>query len=208
MRQQTLAEASFEKYRKTMRREIFLAEMEKVVPGSEWCSLIEPVYPKGDGVGRPPEGLQRILRVYFLRLWFNLSDPAVEEARYDSRAMRGFVGIDLGSEPVPDETTVLNFRHLLEAHDLGPKIFERVGQHLQAQGLKINTGTMVDATIISAPSSTKNRDRQRDPKMHSTKQGNQWHFYPEGHKGIEGAYRHRQPDHTYPYRRRHARQRA
>ena len=185
MRQQTLAEASFEQYRKTTRREVFLDEMGRVVPWAELCALIEPVYPQAEGAGRPPVGVERMLKIYFLQQWFNLSDPAVEEALYDSRALRSFVGIDLGREPAPDETTVCKFRHLLETHDLGGRLFEQVSTYLQQRGLKISTGTIVDATIINAPSSTKNRDKQRDPEMCQTKKGNQWYFYPEGHKGMK-----------------------
>jgi IS5 family transposase len=141
-----------------------------VVPWSALCRLIAPFYPK-PGNGRPPVGVERMLRLYFLQQWFNLSDPAVEEALYDSSAMRGFVGIDLGREPVPDETTVCRFRHLLEAHDLGQRLFEEVQRHLSASGLQIATGTIVDATIISAPPSTKNAAKARDPEMHQTKKG-------------------------------------
>jgi IS5 family transposase len=126
-----------------------------------------------------------MLRIYFLQQWFNLSDPAVEEALYDSAALRGFVDIDLGREPVPDETTVCKFRHLLEEHQLGARIFERVQQHLQAQGLRIGTGTIVDATILHAPSSTKNREQKRDPEMHQTRKGNQWYFGMKAHVGVD-----------------------
>jgi transposase, IS5 family len=126
-----------------------------------------------------------MVRIYFLQHWFNLSDPAVEEALYDSQAMRRFVGIDLGREPVPDETTVCRFRHLLEAHDLGRRLFDEVQRHLAAKGLKVATGTIVDATIINAPSSTKNADKARDPEMHQTKKGNQWYFGMKGHFGVD-----------------------
>src|SRR5882762_9379764 len=158
----------FERYTKKTRRQVFLEEMEQVVPWREVCALIEPHYPKA-GNGRPPIGVERMLRIYFLQQWFNLSDPAAEEALYDSSAMRRFVGIDLGCEPVPDETTVCRFRHLLEEHDLGRPLFDEVQQHLAAKGLKVATGTIVDATIINAPSSTKNADKARDPEMHQTK---------------------------------------
>ena len=174
MKQLTLATVGFERYARTTRRAAFLAEMERVVPWPALCGLIEPFYPK-PGNGRPPVGVERMLRIYFLQQWFNLSDPAVEEALYDSRAMRGFVGIDLGSEPVPDETTVCRFRHLLETHDLGRQLFDEVQRHLAAKGLKVATGTIVDATIINAPSSTKNAAKARDPEMHQTKKGNQWY---------------------------------
>ena len=150
MKQLTLAAAGFDRYAKTTRRAAFLAEMEQVVPWSALCALIEPFYPK-PGNGRPPIGVERMLRLYFLQQWFNLSDPAAEEALYDSSAMRRFVGIDLGCEPVPDETTVCRFRHLLEEHDLGRPLFDEVQQHLAAKGLKMATGTIVDATIINAP---------------------------------------------------------
>ena len=126
-----------------------------------------------------------MLRIYFLQNWFNLSDPAVEEALYDSLSMRNFVGIDLGREGAPDETTACRFRHLLEEHDLGKRLFEEVGRHLQAKGLKVSAGTIVDATIISAPSSTKNQDKARDPEMRQTKKGNQWYFGMKAHIGVD-----------------------
>jgi IS5 family transposase len=184
MKQMTLSAGGFERYGKTTRRAAFLAEMDRVVPWGALCALIEPVYPKA-GNGRPPIGLERMLRIYFMQNWFNLSDPAVEEALYDSLSMRSFVGIDLGRERVPDETTVLNFRHLLEAHDLGKRLFEEVGRHLQDKGLKVASGTIVDATIISAPSSTKNQDKARDPEMHQTRKGNQWYFGMKAHIGVD-----------------------
>jgi IS5 family transposase len=184
MKQKTLATLGFDKYAKTTRRAAFLAEMQRVVPWSELCALIEPVYPK-PGNGRPPVGLERMLRIYFLQHWFNLSDPAVEEALYDSNAMRAFVGIDLGREPVPDETTVCKFRHLLESHELGRALFEQVVRHLQAQGLKVANGTIVDATIINAPSSTKNQSGERDPEMKQTRKGNQWYFGMKAHIGVD-----------------------
>jgi len=184
MKQTTLSTGGFDRYSKTTRRAAFLAEMNRVMPWSALCALVEPVYPKA-GNGRPPIGLERMLRIYFLQNWFNLSDPAVEEALYDSLSMRSFVGIDLGQERAPDETTVCKFRHLLEEHDLGKRVFEEVGRHLQANGLKVSTGTIVDATIISAPSSTKNKDKARDPEMHQTKKGNQWYFGMKAHIGVD-----------------------
>ena len=184
MKQLTLAATGFERYVKTTRRAIFLAEMERVVPWPALRGLIEPVYPKPRN-GRPPIGVERMLRIYFLQQWFNLSDPTVEEALYDSQAMRRFVGVDLGREPVPDETTVCRFRHLLEAHDLGRPLFDEVQRHLAAKGVKVATGTIVDATIINAPSSTKNADKARDPEMHQTKKGNQWYFGMKGHFGVD-----------------------
>jgi IS5 family transposase len=184
MRQITFATAGFERYAKTTRREAFLKEMDRVVPWKRLCALIEPYYPK-PGNGRPPIPLERMLRIHCLQHWFNLSDPAAEEALYESPTMRAFAGVDLGSEPAPDETTICRFRHLLEAHDLAARIFEEVLAHLEANGLKIATGTIVDATIIHAPSSTKNKDKARDPEMHQTKKGNQWHFGMKAHLGMD-----------------------
>ncbi len=174
----------FERYTKKTRRAVFLEEMEQVVPWRELCALVEPHYPQ-PGNGRPPVGVERMLRIYFLQQWFNLSDPAVEEALYDSAVMRQFVGIDLGREPVPDETTVCKFRHLLEEHQLGEQMLGTVNLHLQGRGVRITTGTIVDATILHAPSSTKNREQQRDPEMHQTKKGNQWYFGMKAHVGVD-----------------------
>lgn len=184
MRQTTLASAGFEKFGKTTRRAAFLAEMDQIVPWKDLCQLIEPSYPK-PGNGRPPVGLERMLRLYFLQQWFNLSDPAVEEAMYDSASMRRFAGVDLGREPAPDETTVCKFRHLLENHDFGRKLFEMVHTHLEAHGIEVSTGTIVDATIIAAPSSTKNALKQRDPDMHQTRKGQQWYFGMKAHIGVD-----------------------
>jgi len=184
MKQLSLAQGGFERYGKTTKRAAFLAEMDRVVPWTRLCALIEPHYPKA-GRGRHPVGLERMLRIHFLQHWFNLSDPAVEEALYESSSMRQFVGIDLGQERVPDETTVLNFRHLLERHELGRQIFEQVAVHLQAQGFKLSTGTIVDATLIAAPSSTRNASGQRDPEMKQTKKGNQWYFGMKAHVGVD-----------------------
>lgn len=184
MKQQTFAADDFERFRKPTRREKFLAEMERVVPWKQLCKVIEPYYPK-PGNGRPPVGLERMLRIYFLQHWFNLSDPGAEEALYESRSMCRFVGIDLGREPVPDETTILKFRHLLERHELGDQLFQAVGEFLQAQGLTIASGTIVDASIINAPSSTKNKAKSRDPEMHQTKKGNQWYFGMKAHIGVD-----------------------
>jgi len=174
----------FEQYTKKTRRAQFLEEMEQVVPWRELGALVEPHYPK-PGNGRPPVGVERMLRIYFLQQWFNLSDPAVEEALYDSAVMRQFVGMDLGCEPVPDETTVCKFRHLLEEHPMGEQILGTVNWQLQAQGVRITTGTIVDATILHAPSSTKNREQQRDPEMHQTKKGKTWYFGMKAHVGVD-----------------------
>jgi IS5 family transposase len=184
MRQLTLATAGFEKHGKLTRRAAFLAEMEVVVPWRELCAVVEPHYPKR-GNGRPPIGLERMLRLHFLQHWFNLSDPAVEEALYESVSMRRFVGIDLGREPVPDETTILNFRHLLERHDLARGLFERVNAYLVSRGLQVKGGTIVDATIIAAPSSTKNQAQARDPEMRQTRKGQQWYFGMKLHVGVD-----------------------
>jgi len=184
MKQLTFSATGFERYGKTTRRAAFLSEMERVVPWADMCGLIEPFYPK-PGNGRPPYGLERMLRIYFLQQWFNLSDPGVEEALYDSAAMRDFAGIDLGREAAPDETTICRFRHLLEAHDLGRRLFEEAHRHLEANGLKVSTGTIVDATIIHAPSSTKNASKTRDPEMHQTRKGNQWYFGMKAHIGVD-----------------------
>ena len=184
MRQLTLATVNFAKHHKQTRRAAFLAEMDTVVPWRELCAIIEPFYPKA-GNGRPPIGLERMLRLHFLQHWFNLSDPAAEEALYDSESMRRFVGVDLGREPVPDETTILNFRHLLERHGLGTTLFERVNEYLASRGMKVAGGTIVDATIIAAPSSTKNQAKARDPEMHQTRKGQQWYFGMKLHIGVD-----------------------
>jgi len=174
----------FERYTKKTRRAMFLEEMEQVVPWAKLCDLIEPHYPK-PGNGRRPKELEQMLRIYFVQQWFNLSDPAVEEALYDSETLRQFAGIDLGAEPVPDETTVCKFRHLLEEQNLGEEILGTVNLHLQAKGVRITTGTIVDATLIHAPSSTKNREQSRDPEMHQTRKGKQWYFGMKAHVGVD-----------------------
>ena len=189
MKQQTLAMAAdqgeiFEQYRRRTRRDKFLSTMEHLVPWSELCAVIEPHYPKA-GKGRPPVGLERMLRMYFVQHWFNLADEACEEALLDSTALRRFVGIDLGRERVPDGTTLLKFRRLLEKHELGAALFLQVNQTLQEQGLKVGTGTIVDATIIGAPSSTKNATKTRDPDMHQTRKGQQWYFGMKMHIGVD-----------------------
>src|SRR5674476_398660 len=174
MKQQSLAsQAVFEKYGRKSRRELFLDEMEQVVPWSGLQALVDPHYAKV-GNGRRPVGLAIMLRTYFVQQWFNLSDPGVEEALYESAALRRFVGVDLGVAPAPDETTILRFRHLLERHDLGGLMLDAVNVHLEAKGIRIQTGTIVDATILHAPSSTKNEKKERDPEMHQTRKGNQW----------------------------------
>lgn len=191
MKQQTLAAAAgqgagFEQYRRATKRDVFLATMNEIVPWHALCEVIEPHYPKA-GNGRPPMGLERMLRMYFVQHWFNLANEACEEALLDSTALRDFVGIDLGRERVPDGTTLLKFRRLLEKHQLGERLFATVGQVLQARGLKVGTGTIVDATIIGAPSSTKNADKARDPEMQQTRKGQQWFFGMKMHIGVDSA---------------------
>jgi len=184
MKQTSLTDG-FEKFCKKTRKEQFLDDMERIIPWKELCEAIEPFYPKPQGAGRRPIGIERMLRIYFLQHWFNLSDPAAEEVLYDSRAMRQFVGIDLGEEPAPDETTICKFRHLMESHNLGDRLFNLVNQYLDENGLKVNRGTIVDASIINAPSSTKNKKKQRDPDMHQTRKGNQWYFGMKAHIGVD-----------------------
>src|SRR5215469_14672772 len=190
MRQQTLAaQTGFEKYGRKTKRERFLEEMEQVVPWAELQGLVEPHYPKGEN-GRPPVGLSTMMRVYFLQQWFNLSDPGAEDALYESPVLRGFVGIDLGRAPVPDESTILGFRHLLEKHELGVAMLNAVNQYLESRGIGITTGTIVDATIIHAPSSTKNRNGERDPERHQTRKGKQWYFGLKAHIGVDSKQGH------------------
>ena len=172
--------------KKQTRRELFLAEMDSVVPWTRLLALIEPHYPKaGRKGGRPPMPLETMLRVYFLQNWYALSDPMAEETLYDSEAMRHFAGIELGDDRIPDETTILNFRHLLERHGLTQAIFADVNAHLSDKGITLRSGTLIDATIIDAPSSTKNKTGARDPEMSSTKKGNDWYFGMKAHIGVD-----------------------
>ena len=184
--QMSFAQAEYSCKKKTTRREKFLAQMEQVVPWSRLVALIEPHYPKGRR-GRPPVGLERMLRIYFLQQWYGLADEALEDAIYDSQALRDFAGIDLSSESVPDATTLLHFRHLLEEHALTKGIFDEVNAHLEGKKLLLREGTLVDATIIAAPSSTKNKAGGRDPEMHQTKKGNQWYFGMKAHIGADAS---------------------
>lgn len=184
MRQQSLTD-SFEKYRKKTRKELFLEEMNALIPWNELVTALEPFYPNPKGAGRRPIGIERMLRIYCLQHWFNLSDPAAEEAIYDSRAMRCFVGIDLGNEPASDETTICKFRHLMERNNFGSQFFHLVNEYLDENGIKIARGTIVDASIINAPSSTKNKEKKRDPEMHQTRKGNQWYFGMKAHIGVD-----------------------
>ena len=187
MKQMTLAATTgFERHNRATRKAAFLARMETLVPWTEFCALIEPHYPKAGNV-RPPIGVERMLRMYLLANWFNLADEACEDALYDTPVFRDFCRIDLGRERVPDATTLLNFRHLLEKHEIGLALFAKVGELLLKGGLKLSGGTIVDATIIAAPSSTKNEEKARDPEMHQTNKGNQWHFGMKVHIGVDSA---------------------
>lgn len=187
MKQMSFGEAEYSRKKKVTRRERFLAEMEQVVPWSRLLEALKPYYyPKaGKGAGRPPVGLERMLRMYFLQQWFGLADEALEDAIYDSQALRNFMGINLGVESVPDATTLLKFRRLLEDHGLAKVLFESINAQLSERGLLLHEGTMVDASIIAAPPSTKNREKRRDPEMHQTKKGNQWHFGMKAHIGVD-----------------------
>jgi transposase, IS5 family len=185
-RQGSFAEAEYAGKKKQTRRDKFLAEMELVVPWARLVERLRPLYPKGER-GRPPIGLERMLRIYFLQQWYGLADEALEDALYDSQALRGFAGIDLNRDPVPDATTLLHFRHWLERHDLTRALFEEVGAVLEERGLLMRQGTIVDATIIAAAPSTKNKQKSRDPEMHQTKKGNQWYFGMKAHIGADVA---------------------
>ena len=183
MSQISFGDAEYEGKRKKTRREVFLAEMEQVVPWKSLLKLIEPFYPEA-GNGRPPYPLETMLRVHLMQNWFGLSDPAMEEALYENAPMRAFAGLSL-TRPIPDETTILNLRHLLEQNDLAPEILRIVNALLARKGLMLKRGSIVDATIIAAPSSTKNATGERDPEMHQTKKGNQWHFGMKAHIGVD-----------------------
>ena len=184
MQQRSFSSLGFDRPRKQTRRERFLAEMEIVVSWAALSALIEPHYPAGER-GRPPIGIERMLRIYFLQQWFNMSDPQAEDSLYDSAAMSNFAGNDLGNEAAPDETTICKFRHLIENNGLSKMMLTAVNDHLKSKGIKIGTGTIMDATLISAPSSTKNEKGERDPEMHQTRKGNQWYFGMKGHIGVD-----------------------
>ena len=186
MKQMSLTESGFERKTKRTRKREFLDEMNLVVPWSELVSLIAPHAPQaGTKGGRPPFAVETMLRIHFLQQWFNLSDPAMEEALYDTPMFREFAGLDIGEDHLPDESTILRFRHLPEAHNLGIQILATVNATLSAKGLLLTEGTVVDATLIAAPSSTKNSRGERDPEMHQTKKGNQWHFGMKAHAGVD-----------------------
>ena len=184
MHQPSFAPAEFATKKKITRREKFLARMETLIPWTKLLAVIEPFYPKGQR-GRPPIGLERMLRVYFLQQWYGLADEALEDALYDSQALQGFARIDLAAEGVPDATTLLKFRRRLETHDLCQGLFAAINADLTARGLLLREGTLVDATLIAAPSSTKNQKKERDPEMHQTRKGNQWYFGMKAHIGAD-----------------------
>ena len=182
MKQMTFADAEYAGKRKQTRKELFLIEMDQVVPWQGLITLIEPHYPKGEG-GRPAYPLMAMLRVHLMQNWFGYSDPAMEEALYETNILRQFSGLSL--ERIPDETTILNFRRLLEKHELAAGILAVINGYLDDRGLSLRQGTIVDATLIHAPSSTKNQDGKRDPEMHQAKKGNQWYFGMKAHIGVD-----------------------
>ena len=184
--QLSLTTESFERPHRATRREQFLQQMESVVPWKELTDVIAPSYPVA-GNGRAPISLERMLRIYFLQQWFDLSDPTMEEALYDIRSMQRFIGLDLGTERAPDETTICKFRHLIEENTLGQSLFEQVNQYLRRQGFAVTTGTIVDATILPASSSTKNAGRKLDPEMASTQKGGHWYYGMKGHVGVDAT---------------------
>src|SRR5919201_5144347 len=184
MRQPTFAALAYANKKKKTRREKFLEEMDQVVPWAELIQVISEHYPKA-GNGRPPLGLEKMPRIYFLQQWFNMSDPAMEDALYDIESLRRFVGIELGQDEIPDETTILKFRHLLERHELTKQLFAKVTAHLEQRGLLLREGTIVDATIVTAPRSTKNATGQHDPEMSSTRKGTDWFFGMKLHVGTD-----------------------
>jgi IS5 family transposase len=184
--QETFSDIEYANRKRITKRETFLKIMDEIIPWSEWLEFIRPFYPKGEQ-GRPPRGIELMLRMYLLQIWFNLSDEMTEDSIYDSYAMRRFMRLDFFEEQVPDATTLLKFRHLLERHGLGKKLFEAINVMLEAKGCMMHGGTIVDATILTAPSSTKNATGERDPEMHSTKKGNEWHFGMKAHIGVDAG---------------------
>lgn len=184
--QQSFSDIEYTNRKRKTKREAFLDVMEEIIPWDDWISIIEPFYPKGHR-GRPPKGIEKMLRMYFLQLWFHLSDEAVEDAVYDSYAMRKFMKLNFLDEQVPDATTLLKFRHLLEKEQVGQQLLKSVNQLLENNGYMMRGGTIVDATLLSAPSSTKNETGERDPEMHQTKKGNQWYFGMKFHIGVDAG---------------------
>jgi IS5 family transposase len=185
--QASFSDLEYAAKKKVTRRDRFLGEINAVTPWPALVTEIEPYYPKGEGRGRPPVGVERMLRMYIAQQCFGLSDEGIEDAIYDSQAIRAFVGIDLSRESAPDATTLLKFRRLLEENKLTERIFAAINTLLAVKGLILKEGTVVDATIIAAPSSTKNQEGKRDPEMHQTKKGNQWHFGMKAHIGVDAG---------------------
>ena len=183
-KQQSFGDYEYANKKKQTRKEIFLNAMEELIPWGEWLALIEPYYPKA-GNGRPPREMETMLRMYLVQNWFNLSDEATEDAIYDIQSIRRFVGINLTEESAPDATTLLHFRHLLEEHGLSKKMFDAIKCALKYNGYMMTEGTIVDASIIAAPTSTKNETKTRDPEMKSTKKGNNYYFGMKGHIGVD-----------------------
>ena len=186
MKQESFSDMEYGCRKKKTKREEFLEIMDEIIPWDEWVGIIRPYYPAGKR-GRPPIEIELMLRMYLLQCWFNLSDEGVEDAIYDSYAMRKFMGINFLEQDVPDATTLLHFRHLLEEHGIGKLFFDAINRCLERAGRMMRGGTIVDATLISAPSSTKNREKKRDPEMHQTKKGNQWHFGMKCHTGVDAG---------------------
>lgn len=186
MSQQTFSDMEYANRKRKTKREEFLESMEEIIPWSYWINLIRPYYPSGKR-GRPPKNIETMLRMYLMQNWFNLSDEGIEDAVYDSYAMRTFMHIDFLTEQVPDATTLLHFRHLIETNKLGEKMFDDVKERLDKAGLMMHGGTVVDATLIAAPTSTKNKDGKRDSEMHQTKKGNEWYFGMKVHTGVDAG---------------------
>jgi len=186
MRQNTFTDIEYGMRKRQTKRDTFLKIMDEIIPWDEWVSYIQPYYPKGER-GRPPKGIEKMLRMYLLQCWFNLSDEGLEDAIYDSYAMRNFLQINFSEEQVPDSTTLLHFRHLLEQHNIGQVFFHAISSTLEKCGHMMRGGSIVDATLISAPSSTKNEKKERDPEMHQTKKGNTWHFGMKCHIGVDAG---------------------
>ncbi len=186
MRQQTFTDIEYSNRKRMTKRETFLNSMDEIIPWEYWVQMIRPFYPSGKR-GRPPRGIETMLRMYLMQIWFSLSDEGVEDAIYDSYAMRSFLHIDFLKEQVPDATTLLKFRHLIEEQGIGQQIFSDVNSRLEAAGLIMHGGTIVDATLIAAPSSTKNKEGKRDEEMHQSKKGNQWYFGMKVHAGVDAG---------------------
>jgi len=186
MKRPTLSDIEYSRRKRTTKREQFLRIMDNSIPWDEWVAYIVPYYPQGTR-GRPPMGIEKMLRMYLLQCWFNLSDEGLEDAIYDSYAMRTFMGVNFFDEQVPDATTLLKFRHLLEKHNIGKVFFDAIKRALEERGHMMRGGTIVDATLINAPSSTKNEKKERDPEMHQTKKGNEWYFGMKCHVGVDAG---------------------